>query len=87
MAETKHYWQYGQQDKEIRKKFNIGNILCNGSVCHKCGEFIRSNNKHDYKECSCGNIAVDGGSWYVRRAGRGVEDGTATDVIVLYEGD
>lgn len=63
----KHYWEYGEQSKEDRKKFNTGDILENAAQCEECGEYIRSNNRHDFKYCKCGNVAVDGGSWYARR--------------------
>ena len=55
--------------KEQRGKFDIGDIFINAAVCKKCGDYIRSINRHDYKECGCGNIAVDGGSWYNKRVG------------------
>jgi len=64
---TKHYWEYGQQDKKTRAKYNTGDILENAAECLKCGDYIRSNNRHDFKSCSCGNVSVDGGSWYSRR--------------------
>lgn len=64
-----YYWEYGEQDKETRRKFNIGDILENAAECLLCGEYIRSNNRHDFKECRCRAIAVDGGSWYIRRMG------------------
>ncbi len=35
--------------------------------CKKCGEIIESFSRHDYKWCSCGNCAVDGGHDYLRR--------------------
>lgn len=56
--------------KEQRRKWNVGDIWANQAKCLKCGDIIRSRNRHDYVECSCGAIAVDGGSWYCRRAGK-----------------
>jgi len=55
--------------KEQRRHFNIGDIYINGAVCKSCGDFIRSKNRHDYKQCSCGKVIVDGGSWYCKRGG------------------
>ena len=66
--------------KGQRKKFFIGDIFINGAVCLKCGEFIRSKNRHDYRECKCGNLAVDGGSWYAKRMIKGGDD-SYVDVI------
>ena len=55
--------------KEERKKKNIGDIWLNSVRCKVCGDIIRSKNRHDYVECHCGAISVDGGSWYLRRVG------------------
>ena len=64
---TKHYWEYGEQDKETRRKYYTGDILENAAECLECGDYIRSNNRLDYQTCSCGNVGVDGGSWYAKR--------------------
>ena len=42
-------------------------ILKNCIKCKSCGEVIESLNTHDYKSCSCGRVAVDGGHDYLRR--------------------
>ena len=60
--------------KEERRKLYVGDIYSNSAVCLKCGEVIRSKNRHDFVTCSCGNVSVDGGSWYVRRCYRDGED-------------
>ncbi len=52
-----------------RRSYNVGNIWNNSAKCLKCNEVIRSTNKHDYRACSCGAIAIDGGSWYVKMVG------------------
>ncbi len=44
-------------------------IIKNAVKCLKCNEIIESNHRHDFKLCSCGNIAVDGGNEYLRRVG------------------
>ena len=36
--------------------------------CKQCGDVIESTHVHDYKRCSCGAVAVDGGKEYMRRA-------------------
>ena len=35
----------------------------------KCGDVIESKTGHDFKFCSCGSCAVDGGHDYLRRCG------------------
>jgi len=42
-------------------------IIRNRIRCKKCGDIIESHYCHDYKECSCGSCAVDGGHQYLRR--------------------
>lgn len=45
-------------------------IIHNRIKCLKCGDIIESEYRHDYKECSCGACAVDGGHDYLRRSGK-----------------
>jgi len=52
-----------------RNKWMIGDWYINAVECTKCGDIPRSRNRHDYRPCKCGAIAVDGGSWYLRRVG------------------
>jgi len=42
-------------------------ILINAITCLKCKDLIVSNHIHDFKWCSCGNVAVDGGKAYLKR--------------------
>lgn len=42
-------------------------IIKNCIKCKVCGDVIESTNTHDYKHCSCGRVAVDGGHDYLRR--------------------
>jgi len=65
--------------KKQRRKFDIGDIFINAAVCKYCGDYIRSKNRHDFKYCYCGAIAVDGGSWYAKRSGE------ATDMVDIVE--
>lgn len=44
-------------------------IIHNRIKCLKCGDIIESEYRHDYKTCSCGACAVDGGHDYLRRCG------------------
>ena len=37
--------------------------------CKKCGDIIESKSINDYKKCSCGSTAVDGGKDYLKRKG------------------
>lgn len=54
-----------------RRKLNVGDIWENGAQCLTCGDYVRSRNRHDYATCSCGNVSVDGGSWYAKRSFNG----------------
>jgi hypothetical protein len=64
-----------------RRELNIGDIYINAATCGECGDYIRSRNRHDYVTCSCGNVSVDGGSWYTRRSFR---TGNYTDHVEAY---
>ena len=44
-------------------------IIQNAATCLSCGDFIVSKHRHDFVECTCGAIAVDGGQDYLRRIG------------------
>lgn len=44
-------------------------IIRNSVKCAGCGDEIESTHRHDFKWCSCKNIAVDGGKAYLRRVG------------------
>jgi len=50
-------------------------IVENAVLCNKCEDHIFSKTRHDFVECSCGNIAVDGGQEYLRRVGAGIREG------------
>ncbi|MDF9507249.1 hypothetical protein P5808_30140 [Bacillus cereus] len=47
--------------------------------CKKCGDVIESRFSHDFKYCSCGAIAIDGGLDYARITGE------PEDVLDLHE--
>lgn len=42
-------------------------IIKNAIQCKKCGDIIESKYTHDFKFCSCGACAVDGGHSYLKR--------------------
>lgn len=44
-------------------------IISNKIKCKKCEDIIESKNTNDYKRCSCGAIAIDGGKDYLKRIG------------------
>jgi hypothetical protein len=48
-------------------------IVCNQIKCNKCGDTPFSRNRHDFRYCKCGAVAVDGGQEYLRRVGE-IED-------------
>lgn len=47
----------------------IERIRTNKIKCRKCGNIIESIDINDFKWCSCGAVAVDGGREYLRRVG------------------
>lgn len=47
----------------------MSRIIVNRIKCLKCGDIITSESVHDYKSCSCGACAVDGGKEYLKRCG------------------
>ena len=44
-------------------------IISNKIKCKKCGDIIESKSTNDYKRCSYGAVAVDGGINYLKRVG------------------
>lgn len=49
-------------------------IIKNQVKCLKCGDIIESKNRHDFVTCSCGNVSVDGGKYYLRRTFHNKDD-------------
>lgn len=41
----------------------------NRAQCRKCGDVIESRTVHDFRQCKCGAMFVDGGLDYLRRGG------------------
>ena len=52
-----------------------------GIVCPKCGQFIFSRTRHDFRWCGCGEVAIDGGFDYMKVSYKGVPPEGATQVI------
>lgn len=44
-------------------------IINNKIKCKKCEDIIESKSTNDYKRCSCGAVAIDGGKDYLKRIG------------------
>ena len=57
--------------ENIRRKLGVGDWYINACQCDLCHYICRSRNRHDMVSCRCGNISVDGGSWYLTRVGSG----------------
>jgi hypothetical protein len=36
-------------------------LIKNAIQCRNCDDIIESKKRHEYKECSCGKVAIDGG--------------------------
>lgn len=60
----------------------MSRITRNSARCLRCGEEVESRHRHDYVPCGCGNIAVDGGKAYLRRA---VRDSAAIEETSIIE--
>ena len=46
---------------------NEKKLIRNAIKCNHCGDVIESKHRHDFKECKCGTVFVDGGLDYSRR--------------------
>lgn len=60
----------------------MSRIIKNAIQCRHCGDVIESYSIHDFKFCSCGTCAVDGGHEYLRR---GFHSSPEEDFIELSE--
>jgi tRNA(Ile2) C34 agmatinyltransferase TiaS len=45
-------------------------LMTNKAQCKLCGDVIESKHVHDFRQCKCGEIAVDGGLEYARRVAK-----------------
>jgi len=41
-------------------------MIVNAITCPRCGDTIYSRTRHDYRSCSCNEVAIDGGFDYVK---------------------
>ena len=44
-------------------------IIRNRIKCKHCDDIVESTSVHDFKFCSCGKVAIDGGKCYLKRTG------------------
>lgn len=58
-------------------------IISNKIKCTKCGNIIESKSTNDYKRCSCGTVAIDGGKDYLKRIGN-EEDYEEMSIVKKY---
>lgn len=47
----------------------VRKIIRNRIKCNHCGDIIESTSIHEFRFCSCGKVAVDGGRSYLKRSG------------------
>lgn len=52
---------------------DFSKIIRNAAHCLLCGDIIESRHRHDWVQCKCGNVFVDGGHDYCRA---GYSDGS-----------
>lgn len=67
---------------EDRRKKHVGDVYLNQAMCTLCNDVITSRNKHDYSVCRCGNLSVDGGSWYLKRSAK--DTGSCKEMSIYY---
>jgi hypothetical protein len=62
------YQDFTTKDMSIedRRKIDVGDIWANTMECLLCHDVVRSQNRHHFVRCKCGDMFVDGGSWYQR---------------------
>ena len=72
-------WQRGKRENQkcAKEGMIMPRIIRNAIRCKKCGDIIESKTVHDFKFCSCGSCAVDGGHDYLRRCGNREDWGRA----------
>ena len=62
-------WRKREDQDCTKGRMIMQKIIRNAIRCKKCGDIIESKTVHDFKFCSCGSCAVDGGHDYLRRCG------------------
>ncbi len=65
-GQTTDYLDFTFQNMKAkdRIRLDVGDIYENKIQCKNCGWIIRSKNRHHFVTCKCGEVSVDGGSWY-----------------------
>lgn len=61
----------------------MGRIIRNAAKCLGCGVTVESTHRHDFVECDCGAIFVDGGKDYLRRGCK--SDAQVEDLSIVEE--
>jgi hypothetical protein len=56
-------------------------IVKNSLQCLICLEEVVSTHRHDFRRCSCGNVAVDGGKDYLKRSVRDLSKIKDTSIL------
>jgi len=59
-------------------------IVRNAAQCLLCNDIVESTHRHDFQQCSCGNVFVDGGYDYIRC---GVRDSSSYVSLVETNGE
>ena len=59
-------------------------IVRNAIKCLLCNDIVESTHRHDFQQCFCGNVFVDGGYDYLRS---GVRDPSAYLSLVETDND
>lgn len=69
LCQEAEHFAYQYTESRVREEMGMARIIRNAIRCRKCGDIIESKTVHDFKFCSCGACAVDGGHDYLRRCG------------------
>jgi len=73
---------HDEMTPEERVIMRAGDIRINRIKCNHCEDVITSENRHDHKNCLCGQVSVDGGSWYMKRSFTTSSD--YTELSIMY---
>jgi hypothetical protein len=49
---------------------NFHPIVLNKAKCTECGDILISEDSNKWEECSCGQLKITGGHFYVERVGK-----------------
>lgn len=58
------------------------NIIKNQIMCNSCFDVIESTHRHDYKQCKCKKVSVDGGNEYLKRS---FQTGATYEELSIYD--